>query len=425
MVDWFRKRGGKVTPTEREPEEAARLEPSRPEAVGHGDSRTEATPRGPEFETASEPAERTPKEEQSADGFSEAGIREALRDVRDPEIGRDLVSLNMIREVQIEGSSVTVGVALTTAGCPLKHRITTDIRDRLLMISGVENVEVDFGVMSDADRQNLLTSLHGGPSEIAPAFRDESKTRIIAVVSGKGGVGKSTVAVNLAAALDRAGHSVEILDADVHGSSIPVMLGSLEKPNVVGGVIFPIESSQGLKFISMGNFVNEGQAIIWRAPIVNKALTQLMRDVYWDEPDFIIVDMPPGTGDVALTVAQMIPKAEALVVTTPQADAARVAVKAGKMAAQAHLKVAGVVENMGYAECPDCGKEIKIFGGDGGDRVAGELETRVLGRIPILPDASGEPGNALFPEDTAPARAFDEIARSLAQKKVRRRIKVL
>jgi ATP-binding protein involved in chromosome partitioning len=378
-----------------------------------------------EGETASELVDRTMEPEGPADGFSEAGIREALRDVRDPEIGRDLVSLNMVREIEIQGSGVKVGIALTTAGCPLKHRITTDIKDRLAMVEGVENVEVDFGVMSDDDRQNLMTSLHGGPSELAPAFRDESKTRIIAVVSGKGGVGKSTVAVNLAAALDRAGHSVEILDADVHGSSIPVMLGSMEKPNVVGGVIFPIESAQGLKFISMGNFVNEGQAIIWRAPIVNKALTQLMRDVYWDEPDFIIVDMPPGTGDVALTVAQMIPKAEALVVTTPQADAARVAVKAGKMAVQAHLKVAGVVENMGHAVCPCCGEEMRIFGGDGGDRVAGELDSRVMGRIPILPDATGEPGNALFEGDTAPARAFDEIAASLAATKVRRRIKVL
>ena len=380
---------------------------------------------GLEGETASELVDRTPEPEQPADGFSEAGIREALKDVRDPEIGRDLVSLNMVRGIEIQGAAVKVGIALTTAGCPLKHKITTDIKDRLAMIEGVENVEVDFGVMSDDDRQNLMTSLHGGPSELAPAFRDESKTRIIAVVSGKGGVGKSTVAVNLAAALDRAGHSVEILDADVHGSSIPVMLGSMEKPNVVGGVIFPIESTQGLKFISMGNFVNEGQAIIWRAPIVNKALTQLMRDVYWDEPDFILVDMPPGTGDVALTVAQMIPKAEALVVTTPQADAARVAVKAGKMAAQAHLKVAGVVENMGHAVCPCCGEEMKIFGGDGGDRVAGELGSSVLGRIPILPDATGEPGNALFDEDSAPARAFDEIAASLAATKVRKRIKVL
>jgi ATP-binding protein involved in chromosome partitioning len=414
MVDWFRRRGKGGSPE---------AEPGRAEEVPP-ESRPGSAPSGAEPETSSNLEDRPPEGE-PADGFSEAGIREALRDVRDPEIGRDLVSLNMVREVRIEDSSVTVGIALTTAGCPLKHRISTDVRDRLTMIEGVEQVEVDFGVMSDADRQNLLTSLHGGPSELAPAFKDESKTRIIAVVSGKGGVGKSTVAVNLAAALERAGHSVEILDADVHGSSIPVMLGSLEKPNVVGGVIFPIESPQGLKFISMGNFVNEGQAIIWRAPIVNKALTQLMRDVYWDEPDFIIVDMPPGTGDVALTVAQMIPKAEALVVTTPQADAARVAVKAGKMAVQAHLKIAGVVENMGYAECPDCGKEMRIFGGDGGDRVAGELGTRVLGRIPILPDATGEPGNALFAEDTAPTRAFDEIAQALAQTKVRRRIKVL
>jgi len=366
-----------------------------------------------------------PEAAEPADGYTEAGIREALRDVRDPEIGRDLVSLNMIRDIRIEGASVTVGVALTTAGCPLKHKITTDIKDRLMMISGVENVEVDFGVMSDTDRQNLMTSLHGGPSELAPAFRDESKTRIIAVVSGKGGVGKSTVAVNLAAALDRAGHSVEILDADVHGSSIPVMLGATDKPNVVGGVIFPIESATGLKFISMGNFVNEGQAIIWRAPIVNKALTQLMRDVYWDEPDFIIVDMPPGTGDVALTVAQMIPKAQALVVTTPQADAARVAAKAGKMAVQAHLKVIGVVENMSYAECPDCGHELKIFGGNGGEQVAGELDSKILGRVPILPDPSGEPGRSLFEAGTAPARAFDEIAQSIAQTKVRRRIQVL
>jgi ATP-binding protein involved in chromosome partitioning len=394
LVDWLRRRGGK----HETPESGAAPETTRRDQ-----------------ETAPQPA----------DGLSEAGVREALRDVRDPEIGRDLVSLNMVRGVAIEGSTVTVGIALTTAGCPMKHRITTDVRDRLKLIEGVESVEVDFGVMSDDDRQNLMTSLHGGPSELAPAFRDESKTRIIAVVSGKGGVGKSTVAVNLAAALDRAGHSVEILDADVHGSSIPVMLGATEKPNVVGGVIFPIESQRGLKFISMGNFVNEGQAIIWRAPIVNKALTQLMCDVYWDEPDFIIVDLPPGTGDVALTVAQMIPKAEALVVTTPQADAARVAVKAGKMAVQAHLKLVGVVENMAYAECPDCGKELRIFGGDGGDEVAGELGSKVLGRVPILPDATGEPGRSLFEEGTAPARVFEEVAAGLVATKVRRRIKVL
>jgi ATP-binding protein involved in chromosome partitioning len=421
MVNWFRRsRDGNL---QGEHEQASR------KATSVGQAREEehqaATSLEVEPQTAEDLVDRTPESEEPADGFSEAGIREALRDVRDPEIGRDLISLNMIRNIIIEGGKVTVGVALTTAGCPLKHRIMTDIRDRLVMIEGVKDVEVDFGVMTDTDRQNLLTSLHGGPSELAPAFKDESKTRIIAVVSGKGGVGKSTVAVNLAGALDRAGHSVEILDADVHGSSIPVMLGSLEKPNVVGGVIFPIESRSGLKFISMGNFVNEGQAIIWRAPIVNKALTQLMRDVYWDEPDFIIVDMPPGTGDVALTIAQMIPKAEALVVTTPQADAARVAVKAGKMAVQAHLKVVGVVENMSFAECPDCGKEMRIFGGDGGQRVAGELDSRVLGRVPILPDATGEPGNALFAEDTAPTRAFDEIAQALAQTKVRRRIKVL
>ena len=409
MVDWLRRRANRDEGPQSEPEAAA---PNERPTTFEGD-------------TAEDLVDRTPEPEEPADGFSEAGIREALRDVRDPEIGRDLIALNMIRNVDIEGGKVTVGVALTTSGCPLKHRIMTDVRDRLMMIDGVEDVEVDFGVMTDSDRQNLLTSLHGGPSELAPAFKDDSKTRIIAVVSGKGGVGKSTVAVNLAAALDRAGHSVEILDADVHGSSIPVMLGSLEKPNVVGGVIFPIESHTGLKFISMGNFVNEGQAIIWRAPIVNKALTQLMRDVYWDEPDFIVVDMPPGTGDVALTIAQMIPKAEALVVTTPQADAARVAVKAGRMAVQAHLKVVGVVENMSFAECPDCGKEMRIFGGGGGERVAAELESRVLGRVPILPDATGEPGNALFAEDTAPTRAFDEIAQALAQTKVRRRIKVL
>jgi ATP-binding protein involved in chromosome partitioning len=409
VVDWFRRRGNK------EPEK-----PENDEAVSESAASFDAT-----GETADHLVDRTPEPEGPVDGFSEAGIREALRDVRDPEIGRDLISLNMIRSVDIEGSSVTVGVALTTAGCPMKHRLTTDVEDRLKEIDGVEKVEVDFGVMTDEDRQNLLTSLHGGPSELAPAFKDESGTRIIAVVSGKGGVGKSTVAVNLAAALDRAGHSVEVLDADVHGSSVPVMLGSTQKPNVVEGVIFPIESESGLKFISMGNFVEEGQAIIWRAPIVNKALTQLMRDVYWDEPDFIIVDMPPGTGDVALTVAQMIPKAEALVVTTPQADAARVAVKAGKMAVQAHLKLAGVVENMSYAECPDCGKELKIFGGNGGEQVAEDLGAHLMSRIPILPDDSGEPGNALYPEDSAPARSFDEVAAGIAQTRTRKRIKVV
>lgn len=409
MVNWFRRRGG----NDGNPQEEA-------DATGQTGDSVEV-----ETETAEHLVDRTPPPEEPADGFSEAGIREALRDVKDPEIGRDLISLNMVRSIDIESSGVTVGVSLTTAGCPLKHRITTDIQDRLKEIEGVERVEVDFGVMTDEDRQNLLTSLHGGPSELAPAFRDESKTRIIAVVSGKGGVGKSTVAVNLAAALDRAGHSVEVLDADVHGSSVPVMLGATGKPNVVEGVIFPIESASGLKFISMGNFVDEGQAIIWRAPIVNKALTQLMRDVYWDEPDFIIVDMPPGTGDVALTVAQMIPKAEALVVTTPQADAARVAVKAGKMAVQAHLKLAGVVENMSYAECPDCGKELKIFGGNGGEQVSQDLSSDILGRIPIQPEESGEPGRSLYEEDSTPARAFDDIAVALAQTKVRKRIKVV
>jgi ATP-binding protein involved in chromosome partitioning len=409
VVDWFRRRGNK------EPEKTGDDEAGSDPAASFDAS----------GETADHLVDRTPEPEGPVDGFSEAGIREALRDVRDPEIGRDLISLNMIRSVDIEGSSVTVGVALTTSGCPMKHRITTDVEDRLKEIDGVEKVEVDFGVMTDEDRQNLLTSLHGGPSELAPAFKDESETRIIAVVSGKGGVGKSTVAVNLAAALDRAGHSVEVLDADVHGSSVPIMLGTTQKPNVVEGVIFPIESESGLKFISMGNFVEEGQAIIWRAPIVNKALTQLMRDVYWDEPDFIIVDMPPGTGDVALTVAQMIPKAEALVVTTPQADAARVAVKAGKMAVQAHLKLAGVVENMSYAECPDCGKELKIFGGNGGEQVAEELGAHLMSRIPLLPDDSGEPGHALYPEDSAPARSFDEVAASIAQTRTRKRIKVV
>ncbi|MDP8940395.1 MAG: Mrp/NBP35 family ATP-binding protein [Actinomycetota bacterium] len=417
MVNWFRRRGA-------EDADAGGSRSARPNDSERVSSAEEPSLQV-ETETTDDLVDRTPQPEEQADGFSEAGIREALRDVRDPEIGRDLISLNMVRSVGIEGSSVTVGVALTTSGCPMKHRIMTDIQDRLKMIEGVENVEIDFGEMTDEDRQNLLTSLHGGPSELAPAFRDESRTRIIAVVSGKGGVGKSTVAVNLAAALDRTGKSVEILDADVHGSSIPVMLGALEKPNVVGGVIFPIESASGLKFISMGNFVNEGQAIIWRAPIVNKALTQLMRDVYWDEPDFIIVDMPPGTGDVALTVAQMIPKAEALVVTTPQADAARVAVKAGKMAVQAHLKLAGVVENMSYAECPDCGKELKLFGGNGGEQVSTELNSDILGRIPILSDESGEPGHSLFDPDSAPAKGFDEIAASLARTKVRRRIKVV
>ncbi|CAN5741849.1 Mrp/NBP35 family ATP-binding protein [soil metagenome] len=411
MANWFRRRRADDATSTEDPAEGSN---------GSDNASLEV-----ETETAEDLVDRTPQPEEPADGFSEAGIREALRDVRDPEIGRDLISLNMIGTVEIEGSNVTVGVALTTSGCPMKHRIMTDIQDRLKMIDGVESVDIDFGEMTDEDRQNLLTSLHGGPQELAPAFRDESKTRIIAVVSGKGGVGKSTVAVNLAAALDRAGHSVEVLDADVHGSSIPVMLGTVQKPNVVGGVIFPIESESGLKFISMGNFVDEGQAIIWRAPIVNKALTQLMRDVYWDEPDFIIVDMPPGTGDVALTVAQMIPKAEALVVTTPQADAARVAVKAGKMAVQAHLKLAGVVENMSYAECPDCGKELKIFGGNGGDQVSTELSSDILGRIPILPDESGEPGRSLFGTDSVPAKAFDEIAASLAQSKVRKRIKVV
>nr|MBA4116277.1 Mrp/NBP35 family ATP-binding protein [Rubrobacter sp.] len=374
MVDWFRRR--KNSTPQDEPEQGPR------EVANAGETRTETSHEAAaldvETETAGDLIDRTPEPEDPADGFSEAGIREALRDVRDPEIGRDLISLNMIRNIEIQGGNVTVGVALTTAGCPLKHRITTDIQDRLMMIDGVESVEIDFGVMTDTDRQNLLTSLHGGPSELAPAFKDESRTRIIAVVSGKGGVGKSTVAVNLAAALDRAGHSVEILDADVHGSSIPVMLGATDKPNVVGGVIFPIESATGLKFISMGNFVNEGQAIIWRAPIVNKALTQLMRDVYWDEPDFIIVDMPPGTGDAQLTMSQRVPLAGAVIVSTPQDVALLDARRGVKMFERVNVPVLGLIENMSYYCCPNCGHRADIFGHGGARAEAARMGVEFL-----------------------------------------------
>ncbi|MGI8540104.1 MAG: P-loop NTPase, partial [Rubrobacteraceae bacterium] len=268
MANWFRRRAGKngnenrqaeARDSEKRASEARASEAREAEARDSGAGESGGAFGDMDGETADKLVDRTPPPEEPEDGsLSEVGIRKALKDVRDPEIGKDLISLNMIRNVEINDSSVTVGVALTTAGCPMKHRITTDIEDRLKEIEGVEAVEVDFGVMTDDDRQNLMTSLHGEAAELAPAFTDASKTRVIAVVSGKGGVGKSTVAVNLAAALDRSGHSVEILDADVYGSSIPVMLGTTEKPNVVEGIIFPIESPTGLKFISMGNFVNEG-----------------------------------------------------------------------------------------------------------------------------------------------------------------------
>src|SRR3954465_10999246 len=204
MANWFRRRtrdGATEGKPEQEASAAETARPTVPVATERGDGAASLEVRP---ETADDLVDRTPEPEEPADGFSEAGIREALRDVRDPEIGRDLVSLNMVRGIEIDGQRVTVGVSLTPAGCPLKHRITTDIKDRLAMIEGVEAVEVDFGVMTDEDRQNLLTSLHGGPSELAPAFRDESKTRIIAVVIGKGGGGKSTATLNLSAALDRA-----------------------------------------------------------------------------------------------------------------------------------------------------------------------------------------------------------------------------
>src|SRR2546426_5062884 len=284
----------------------------------------------------------------------------------------------MLQGIEVNDGSVRVHVLITIEGCPLKDRITSDVTNALQPIEGVEKVDVRLSPMSQEQREVLVQQLRGGASGAAAAAPQPSRIRfpesttIVAVASGKGGVGKSSVTVNLAVALAAEGHRVGVLDADVWGFSVPRMLGVSGKPVGFNDMILPLEA-YGVKVISMGFFVAEETPVIWRGPMLHKAIEQFLGDVYWGDVDFLLCDLPPGTGDVSISLASFLPGASMLVVTTPQEASRKVAERAGKMAERTNLRAIGVIENMSYFVCPHCGEREDIFGTGGGQEAADTL----------------------------------------------------
>ncbi len=328
---------------------------------------------------------------------TESDVVEALRPVEDPELHRSIVDLEMVRQVSIDGGDVSVVVALTVAGCPLRNEITNRVTQAVEALDGVSSFSLDFTVMTDDERARLREMLHGDPAATAgsqqahghaegraiPFADPSSKTRVLLIASGKGGVGKSSVTVNLSIALADRGHSVAVVDADVWGFSVPRMLGVDRPPVVIDQMLVPPER-HGVRCISMGFFVEEDQPVIWRGPMLHKALEQFLTDVYWDEPDYLLIDLPPGTGDIAISLAQFLPRAEVYVVTTPQPAAQRVAQRVGLMADKVNLEVKGVIENMSWFTADD-GTRYELFGAGGGADLAERLEVPFLGQVPLVP----------------------------------------
>jgi len=308
----------------------------------------------------------------------------ALSKVIDPEIRKPVTELGMVESVNVdEAGLASVTILLTVSGCPLKETLTNDTTVALLSVDGVSTVKVTLGVMSDEQRTVLRTSLRGGNTEREiPFAKPGSLTRVYCVASGKGGVGKSSVTVNLAVALAQEGLRVGVVDADVYGFSIPRMLGTDRRPTQVDDMILP-PLAHDVKVISIGMFVPGNQPVVWRGPMLHRALQQFLGDVFWGDLDVLLLDLPPGTGDIAISVAQLIPNAEILIVTTPQKAAAEVAERAGSIALQTHQQIAGVIENMSWLELPD-GTRQEVFGSGGGQIVADSLARAVGAPVPLL-----------------------------------------
>ncbi|MEU2869240.1 Mrp/NBP35 family ATP-binding protein [Streptomyces olivoreticuli] len=317
---------------------------------------------------------------------SEDAIRAALATVNDPEIHRPITDLGMVKSVEIGADgSVAVAVYLTVQGCPMRETITSNVRNAVASVEGVTEVSVELDVMSDEQRKELATSLRGGTAEReVPFAKPGSLTRVYAVASGKGGVGKSSVTVNLAAAMAADGLKVGVVDADIYGHSVPRMLGAGDsRPTQVENMIMP-PSANGVKVISIGMFTPGNAPVVWRGPMLHRALQQFLADVYWGDLDVLLLDLPPGTGDIAISVAQLVPNAEILVVTTPQQAAAEVAERAGSIAVQTHQKIVGVVENMSGLPCPHCDEMVDVFGTGGGQTVADGLTRTTGANVPVL-----------------------------------------
>jgi ATP-binding protein involved in chromosome partitioning len=307
-------------------------------------------------------------------------LTEALGRVIDPELKRPITELDMVRDVTVDGSHVSVTVALTVAGCPLRSSFETQVREQLLPLAGVEDVSLAFDVMSPDERAALTTKLRGGVKPRSKGISLDASTRVLAVASGKGGVGKSTLTANLAAAFARLGQKTGILDADVYGHSIPHMLGIHQRPVLVDRMIVPPVRGD-LKLMSIGFFLEDNAPVMWRGPMLHKALEQFLSDVHWGELDTLVVDMPPGTGDVSISLGQLLPRAEVLVVTTPQPAAQQVAVRAALMAQKTGMRLAGAIENMSYL----VGTGDELFGSGGGQALAEAIDVPLLGRVPLDP----------------------------------------
>jgi ATP-binding protein involved in chromosome partitioning len=355
-------------------------------------------------------------------------IHAALATVHDPEINRPITELGMVKSVDVRSDgSVAVGVFLTVAGCPMRTTITERVTAAVLAVPDVTGVEVELDVMSDDQRATLRNQLRGHEQREIPFAKAGSTTKVYAIASGKGGVGKSSVTANLAVAMAEQGLSVGLVDADVYGHSIPRILNAMEPPTMVEGMIMPPQS-YGVRVISMLPFKPGGvaQPVAFRGPMLHRALEQFLSDVWWGDLDVLLLDLPPGTGDIAISTAQLLPGAELVIVTTPQAASADVAVRAGTLAAQTHQKVAGVIENMSSFPCPHCGEPMDLFGIGGGQLVASmissELGTEVplLGQIPfdVALREGGDSGHPLVlsTPDAPAAVVLRSIAESLGRK---------
>ncbi len=356
---------------------------------------------------------------------ADAALLAPLRAVHEPELRRSIVDLGMVKGAALERGVALVALALPLAPSDGGEQLRGLVVDALRNVDGVQRVEVDLRPMTDAELEAVANVLKGvdplklvdaaGGARPAEPRRNpftDSRTRVLAIASGKGGVGKSSVTTNLAIALAGRGHDVAALDADVWGFSMPRMLGIDRPPGLIGDVIVP-PSAHGVRLVSMGFFAREDQAVVWRGPMLHKALEQFLTDVHWAEPDFLLVDMPPGTGDVSISMAQFLPRAEVVVVTTPQPAAQKVAQRAAAMARKVNLSVVGVIENMSWFRGDD-GRAYEIFGSGGGEELAHDLDVPLLGRVPLVPELreGGDEGRPIVvarPDDEA-AVAFREIA---------------
>jgi ATP-binding protein involved in chromosome partitioning len=349
---------------------------------------------------------------------TETQVREALRSVNDPEIGKPIEDIGMLDRIEVEGGLVRVHVLLTIEGCPLRDRITQDVTAAVAPIAGVERVEVSLTPMSAERRERLVGQLRGGAPSGPTAISFPPQTAIVAVASGKGGVGKSSVTVNLACALAAQGANVGILDADVWGFSVPRMIGAEGKPVGFNDMILPLEA-HGVKVISMGFFVPEDTPVIWRGPMLHKAIEQFLGDVYWGDLDVLLCDLPPGTGDVSISLASFLPGASMVVVTTPQEAARTVAERAGKMAERTNLRAVGVIENMSFYVCPHCGEREHLFGEGGGAIAAETLGVPLLAQVPLEPALreGGDTGSPIVVRDpgSPAAVALREAATAVRQ----------